>query len=76
MYHWVLDTVTGKVRVHIKAATEMFIRRWLITLKELVKEYDLTVDVMLVTSTQNMADQLTRVLQQWFNGIKKTDPGH
>lgn len=36
MYHWVLGALTGKVSVHTKAATEMFIRRWLRMLKELV----------------------------------------
>ena len=39
----------------IKAANEIFIRRQLNTLKELVKEYELT-DMMLVLLTQNIAN--------------------
>ena len=56
VYHWILDTLIGKVHVRTKAASEMLIRRQLSTLKELVKEYALTVDVMLVPSTQNIVD--------------------
>ena len=55
VYHWISDTLTGKVRVCNKAASELLIRRRLSTLKELVKEYVLTVDVTLVPSTQNIA---------------------
>ena len=71
VYHWISGTLTGKARVHTKAASEMLIRRWLSTLKELVKEYVLTVDVTLVLSTQNIADQLTQVPQRWFEAMKK-----
>ena len=49
VYHWISDS--GKARVRTKAANEMLIRRRLSTLKELVKEYALTVDVTLVPST-------------------------
>ena len=49
----------------------MLIRRWLTTLKELAKEYALTVDMTLVPSTQNIADRLTRVPQWWFEVRKK-----
>lgn len=67
----VLETLTGKVRVHTKAASEIFIRRRLNTLKDLVKEYKLTVDMTLVTSIHNMSDRLTRMIQWWFNVMKK-----
>ena len=53
---WISDTLTGKSHVRTKAANKILIRRRLSTLKELVKEYVLTVDVMLVPSTQNNAD--------------------
>ena len=35
-----------------------------------VEEYELTVDVVLVLSNKNMADQLTRVPQRWFTAMK------
>ena len=59
VYHWISETLTGKAHVHTKAASEMLIRRWLSTYKELVKKYAMTVDVTLVPSTLNIADRLT-----------------
>ena len=71
MYLWISDTLTGKARVCTYAASEMFIRRRLSTLKELVKEYMLTVDVTLVPLKQNTVDRLARVSQQWFEAMEK-----
>ena len=71
IYHWVSDTLTGRVRVRTKVASEMLIRRQLNTLKDLVEEYHLTVDVTLVPSTLNLADRLTRVTQRWFDAMKR-----
>ena len=71
VYYWILDTLTGKVRVRTKVASEKLIRRWLNTLKELVKEYALTVDVTLVLSTGNTADRLTLVPQRRLEVMKK-----
>ena len=68
MHHWVSDTLTGRMRVCTKAATEMLIKRRLNTLKKLVEEYEL--DVVLVPLNKNMADRLTRVPQRWFTAIK------
>lgn len=65
------DTLIGKARVHTKAASEMLIRRRLETVKRLVTEYDLSVDVTLVTSNCNLADRLTCVSQRWYDTIKK-----
>ena len=50
-----------------KAAPERFIRRRLNTLKKLVEEYELTVDVVLIPSNKNMADQLKRVPQRFVH---------
>ena len=41
------------------------------TLKKLMKEYALSVDVMLVLSTRNIANRLTQVPQWWFELMKK-----
>ena len=48
MYNWVLDTLTGKARVRIKAASEMLIRR-LSIIKKLTDEYELSMDVTFPT---------------------------
>ena len=71
VYHWVSDTLTGRARVRTKATSEIFIRRRLNTLKDLVEEYHVTVDVTLVPSTLNLADRLTRVPQRWFDTMKR-----
>ena len=63
MYYWVSNTLIGRARVHTKAASERVIRRRLNTLKDLINENRLTVDMTLVPSTQNIANRLTRVLQ-------------
>ena len=49
----------------------MLIRRWLNTLKELVEEEKLNVDMILVLSNKNMADQLMRLPQRWFTTMKR-----
>ena len=66
VYNWVSDALSGKARLKTKAASEMLIRRRLGVLKDLVKEYDLQVDIALVPSKGNLADRLTRVPQRWF----------
>ena len=49
----------------------MLIRRRLDTIIKLVKEYMLLVNVSMVKSSQNKADQLTRVPQRWLDAIKR-----
>ena len=75
VYHWLSDTLTGRARVRTKTASEMLIRRRLNTLKDLVAEYHLTVDVTLVPSNLNLADhladRLTCVPQRWFDAMKR-----
>jgi len=71
VHRWVSDTLSGRSRVRTKAATEMLIRRRLGTLAQLVSEYELTIDVALVKSHDNRADQLTRVPQRWLDDIQK-----
>ena len=63
MYHWVLDTLSGKARVQTKAASKMLIRR-LSTIKKVAAEYELCMDVTLVTLNCNVADGLTWVPQK------------
>ena len=71
IYHWISDTLTGKARVRTKAASEMLIRLRLETIRKLVMEYNLSVEVVLVTSNCNLADRLTRVPQRWYDTTKK-----
>lgn len=70
VYHWISDALSGKARLRTKSASEMLIRRRVGTLKAIIEEYDLLVDVSLVASANNQADALTRVPQRW---LKSTD---
>ena len=72
VYHWVSDSLTRKARVRTKTASEILIRR-LGTIKKLADGYELSMDVNLVTSNCNLADELTWVPQRWFDSIKKSD---
>lgn len=75
VHKWVLDTLTGRARVRTKAASEMLIRQRLYMLMKLLNEYALSMDVTLVKSSQNKADQLTSVPQRWIDAIKRnTEP--
>ena len=74
VHQWVTDALSGKAWIRTKAS-EMLIRRQLSTLKELVVEYELTVNVEFVRSQVNQADQLTRVPQWWLDVLRKeTEP--
>ena len=71
MHWWISNTLTGRAHVNTRAAGEMLVRRWLGTLRSLVKEYGLTIDVKLVKSCQNCTDSLTRVLHRWMDLLKE-----
>lgn len=66
VYHWISDALTGKARIKTKAASEMLIRRRVGVFKALVEEYSLNVDVQLVSSSENLSDELTRVPSRWL----------
>ena len=74
VYHWILNALSGYVRLKTKASSEMLIRRCVDTIKALVDEYGITLDIELVRSECNRADVLTRVSQKWVgkpNGCEK-----
>ena len=74
VYHWISNALSGKVRLKTKASSEMLIRRRVDTIKALVDEYGLILDIELVRSECNRADALTRVAQKWLgkpNGCDK-----
>ena len=61
VYHWISNALCGKVRLKTKTSSEMLIRRRVDTIKALVDEYGLILDIELVRSECNRADALTRV---------------
>ena len=66
VYHWILNALSGKIRLKTKASSEMLIRRRVDTIKALVDEYGIALDIKLVRSECNRADVLTRVSQKWL----------
>lgn len=75
VYHWLSDAVSGKARLKTKASGELLIRRRVSTFQSIVKEYDLTVSVHRVSSADNRADALTRVLNAWLrNNVQRQSP--
>ena len=68
--HWIWNALSGKVRLKTKASSEMLIRRRVDTIKALVDEYGLALDMQLIRSERNRADVLTRVSQKWLGAIE------
>ena len=66
VYHWILNALSGKVRLKTKASSEMLILRRVDTIKALVDEYGLALDIKLIRSECNRVDVLTRVSQKWL----------
>ena len=74
VYHWISNALSGKVRLKTKASSETLIRRRVDTVKALVDEYGLILDIEIVRSECNRADALTRVSRKWLgkpNGCDK-----
>ena len=61
VYGWVKLILTGDKRVRTKGAAEMVVKRRLGILKALVEEFDLRVNISLVSTLKNKADVLTMV---------------
>ena len=59
VYAWIKSTITQVKNVRTRAMTEMLIRRRLEIITNLIKEYDLSLDVDHVASADNRADQIT-----------------
>ncbi|KRY27734.1 Pol polyprotein, partial [Trichinella spiralis] len=66
VHRWVSDGLSGKVRQKTKASGEMLIRRRVGMILSLVEEFGLELEVDLVKSACNKADELTRVPRRWL----------
>ena len=53
VYHWMLNALSGKARLKTKTSSEMLIRRRVDTIKSLVDEYGLALDIELIRSESN-----------------------
>ena len=74
VYGWVNITLTEEKRIRTKGAAEMIVRRRLGFLRNLIDEFSLKVDITLVPTLKNKADELTRVSKKWL-ALGSGDPG-
>lgn len=70
---WLDNTVDGRDRVRTKGAAQMLIKRRLMVIKEIIKEYILSVNFRFVSTTENKADRLSRVSKNWLSYHKSED---
>ena len=70
IYHWLTDALMGRARVRTKAANKMLVRRRLMMLQQLIREYSLQVNVTFVVLEQNLTDELTQVPKKWLELIR------
>lgn len=70
---WLDNTVEGRDRVRTKGAAQMLIRRRLMVIKQVITEYQLSVEFRCVPTAENKADQLTRVAKRWLNYHESDD---
>ena len=66
VFHWISDAITGKFRLRSKASAELLIRRRVNLFRELVDDYNLDVNVNLISSKDNLTDLLTRIPGRWM----------
>ena len=70
---WLDNTVGAHNRVRTKGAAQMLIKRRLMVIKEIINEYDLSVEFRFVPTIENKADQLTRVTKTWLSYHRSGD---
>ncbi|KRY07334.1 Pol polyprotein, partial [Trichinella patagoniensis] len=66
VHRWVMDGLSGKARLKTKASGEMLIRRRVGIILSLVEEFGLELEVYLVKSACNKADELTCLPRRWL----------
>ena len=74
VHSWLHASLTGSQRVKVSGAAEMLVRRRLVMVEELCKEYGLDITVLLVKSEANKADLLTRVPKPWLRAEQPRVP--
>ncbi|XP_029641347.1 uncharacterized protein LOC115216286 [Octopus sinensis] len=72
---WVGSVITGERRVRTKGVTEMLVKCRLGVLGELIAEFGLKLNVVLVPSEKNRADALTRVKRAWLEEPEEARKG-
>ena len=69
VHRWLDDAISGRARLRTKAHGELLIRRRVEIICQLVNELQLRLSVVLVRSSENRADALTRVPKDWLREV-------
>lgn len=72
VYGWLQSVINKTRNIKTRALSEVLIRRRLDTIQEIIKEMEMDISVKLVSSVDNLADQLTRVPKNWCNILQKS----
>lgn len=72
VHAWVSSILTGDRRIKTHGMSEALVRRRLCLLKDLILECGLSVQIKLVKSQFNKADNLTRVPKRWLSRKEET----
>ena len=67
VFGWLRSVFEGTHNVRTRAMCELLIRRHLDVLRQLRRQENLQVEVVLVPSSDNIADRLTRVPKKWLS---------
>ncbi|GFR63966.1 hypothetical protein ElyMa_000167900 [Elysia marginata] len=63
---WIKTTLLEERRVKTKGAAELLVKRRLGTLKNMIDEFELKIEVTCMSSMSSKADKLTRVKKEWL----------
>ena len=66
VYKWIDDALTGRSRLRTKTHEEMLICRRIDVIRQLTEDFNLRPTVILVKSTEKLADTPTRVPNEWL----------
>lgn len=64
---WIRSVLTDSKRPKVSGLSEMLVKRRLNLVKDLITEYELEMQISLVKTSENKADELTRVPRKWLN---------
>jgi len=66
VFSWITSVIVKDHKVKAKGLSEVLIRRRLSLIKDTISECDLALSIHLVPSSENKADELTRVPSHWL----------
>ncbi|XP_065675469.1 uncharacterized protein LOC136091689 [Hydra vulgaris] len=71
VHGWLKSLLTESHKIRSNALSEMFIKKRLSLLQDLMKEYNINITLKWLPSSKNKADVLTRVPKTWLNELSR-----